>query len=180
MFSSDVNNNQRYRRSVSFNSLSPTPNYHSSNNTDPSLAQALQGPLAAPAGWRSQVIHSNFSSSTNNLANDYEHCDTANTYDNTHYNQTSSNITHNNNRYIDTPYNENSFHQEQQQNNVIHSVGHQQQPPLIVRRQLPNNLVTYQQNVSVRYLKPPSPPPPGPLIIRKYKNYFDINFFSFY
>ena len=37
-------------------------------------------------------------------------------------------------------------------------------PQIIVR---PNpDQVTYQQNVSVRYLVPPTPPPPGPLIIR--------------
>ncbi|CAF4649538.1 unnamed protein product, partial [Rotaria socialis] len=37
-------------------------------------------------------------------------------------------------------------------------------PQVIVK---PNpDQVTYQQNVSVRYLVPPTPPPPGPLIIR--------------
>ncbi|CAM2710347.1 unnamed protein product [Rotaria socialis] len=38
-------------------------------------------------------------------------------------------------------------------------------PQVIVK---PNpDQVTYQQNVSVRYLVPPTPPPPGPLIIRE-------------
>jgi hypothetical protein len=37
--------------------------------------------------------------------------------------------------------------------------------PEIITKSNPNH-VTYQQNVSVRYLVPPTPPPPGPLIIR--------------
>lgn len=49
---------------------------------------------------------------------------------------------------------------------IIRRVEQAQIPPLIVHRKLPNNLVTYQQNVSVRYLQPPPLPPPGPLIIR--------------
>lgn len=40
-------------------------------------------------------------------------------------------------------------------------------PPIVLHRKMPNNQVTYQQNVSVRYLQPPTPPPPGPIIIRK-------------
>lgn len=49
---------------------------------------------------------------------------------------------------------------------IIRRVEQAQIPPVIVHRKLPNNLVTYQQNVSVRYLQPPPLPPPGPLIIR--------------
>jgi hypothetical protein len=37
--------------------------------------------------------------------------------------------------------------------------------PEVVMKSNPDHL-TYQQNVSVRYLVPPTPPPPGPLIIR--------------
>lgn len=37
--------------------------------------------------------------------------------------------------------------------------------PEIIRKPNPDH-VTYQQNVSIRYLVPPTPPPPGPLIIR--------------
>ena len=37
--------------------------------------------------------------------------------------------------------------------------------PQIITQANPDHL-TYQQNVSVRYLVPPTPPPPGPLIIR--------------
>lgn len=43
------------------------------------------------------------------------------------------------------------------------------QPPMVVRKKLANDTVTYTQNVSVRYLQPPTPPPPGPIIIRKAK-----------
>jgi hypothetical protein len=39
------------------------------------------------------------------------------------------------------------------------------QNPEIITRSNPDH-ITYQQNVSVRYLVPPTPPPPGPLIIR--------------
>ncbi|CAF1114019.1 unnamed protein product, partial [Didymodactylos carnosus] len=49
----------------------------------------------------------------------------------------------------------------------IRNLVHSQQPPLIIRKHLPNDLVTYKQNVSVRFLKPPTPPPPGPVIIRE-------------
>ena len=38
--------------------------------------------------------------------------------------------------------------------------------------------VTYQQNVSIRYLVPPTPPPPGPLIIRGMTtSYMNISYF---
>ena len=49
---------------------------------------------------------------------------------------------------------------------IIRRVEQAQVPPVIVRRKLPNNLVTYQQNIAVKYLQPPPLPPPGPLIIR--------------
>ncbi|CAF3617693.1 unnamed protein product [Rotaria socialis] len=41
------------------------------------------------------------------------------------------------------------------------------EPPVVVRKKLLNDTVTYRQNVSVRYLQPPTPPPPGPIIIRE-------------
>jgi hypothetical protein len=44
--------------------------------------------------------------------------------------------------------------------------------PEIITKPNPDH-ITYQQNVSVRYLVPPTPPPPGPLIIRG-RNYFHI------
>ncbi|CAF3646486.1 unnamed protein product [Rotaria sp. Silwood1] len=40
-------------------------------------------------------------------------------------------------------------------------------PPIVIRKNEPNNTVTYKQNVSVRYLQPPTPPPHGPIIIRE-------------
>ncbi len=45
--------------------------------------------------------------------------------------------------------------------------------PEIITKSNPDH-VTYQQNVSVRYLVPPTPPPPGPLIIRG-TNFSDFN-----
>jgi hypothetical protein len=45
--------------------------------------------------------------------------------------------------------------------------------PEIITKPSPDH-ITYQQNVSVRYLIPPTPPPPGPLIIRG-TNYSHFN-----
>jgi hypothetical protein len=60
-----------------------------------------------------------------------------------------------------------TFISQAQQQSLIENIEHQQPPPLIIHKKLPNNQVTYQQNVSLKYLQPPSPPPPGPIIIRK-------------
>jgi hypothetical protein len=38
--------------------------------------------------------------------------------------------------------------------------------PQIIRKHA-NDAVTYKQEVAVRYLRPPTPPPPGPLIIKE-------------
>ena len=59
-----------------------------------------------------------------------------------------------------------SAHTTEEEHEIIRRIEHQQPPPMIVHRKLANNLVTYQQNISVRYLRPPTPPAPGPLIIR--------------
>lgn len=40
--------------------------------------------------------------------------------------------------------------------------------PQIIRKHA-NDAVTYKQEVAVRYLRPPTPPPPGPLIIKEVK-----------
>ena len=65
-----------------------------------------------------------------------------------------------------------------------HPDAHNDPHPEIITKPNPNP-VTYQQNISVRYLVPPTPPPPGPLIIRG-KNLLllrqkktDCNLFSF-
>lgn len=42
---------------------------------------------------------------------------------------------------------------------------HRDLNPQIITKPNPDQ-ITYQQNISVRYLVPPTPPPPGPLIIR--------------
>lgn len=128
----------------------------------------LPGPLAAPAGWRSQVIHSDWDSLGTNdaivnrstgyhLANQRIRSRSADNF--IGYNHGSIN---------------NEFHRtqmpsltQQQQRNIVRTVETQYPPPVLVRKTLPNNQVTYQQNISVRYLQPPTPPPPGPLIIRK-------------
>ena len=38
--------------------------------------------------------------------------------------------------------------------------------PQIIRKNA-NDAVTYKQEVAVRYLRPPTPPPPGPLVIKE-------------
>jgi hypothetical protein len=186
------------------NFTSSSPMNSSSTNVDAILAQSLPGALSAPAGWRSEIASSVSSTATHtgvNLNNSYEGYNTANTFNSAQFNQIPSPVINDRTAYLSTPIDESSVHQQQyglvhqqQQQNTIHNVEHQQQtelthqqqqniihrveqqqpPPLIVRKTLPNNLVTYKQNVSVRYLQPPTPPPPGPLIIRKNK------YFCFY
>jgi len=39
--------------------------------------------------------------------------------------------------------------------------------PIIIRKQIPIEAPTYKQQVIVRYLRPPTPPSPGPLIIKE-------------
>ncbi|CAF0844539.1 unnamed protein product [Adineta steineri] len=39
--------------------------------------------------------------------------------------------------------------------------------PIIIRKQIPVEMPTYKQQVIVRYLRPPTPPSPGPLIIKE-------------
>lgn len=41
--------------------------------------------------------------------------------------------------------------------------------PQIIKKHA-NDAVTYKQEVAVRYLRPPTPPPPGPLIIKEVRN----------
>lgn len=41
--------------------------------------------------------------------------------------------------------------------------------PQLIRKQA-NDAVTYKQEVAVRYLRPPTPPPPGPLIIKEVRS----------
>ena len=162
-------------------------------NVLPRLIPTLPGPLAAPLGWRSEIIDSN-----SPLPPGIE-INTAN-YGGYHVTNTSrinqipsglvrSSTVYGNNlvNYQRQPiqYQQQQQQQqrnvvnyvghqhlqpvltEQQQRNIVNMVEHQQPPPLFVRKRLPNNEVTYKQNVSVRYLQPPTPPPPGPLIIRK-------------
>lgn len=51
--------------------------------------------------------------------------------------------------------------------------------PQIIRKHA-NDAVTYKQEVAVRYLRPPTPPPPGPLIIKEVRRtklfLFNISF----
>jgi len=170
--------------------VSSTPINSITTKTDLIIAQSLPAPLAAPVGWRSLVIdpntpleidneiniintNNNFQgSNTNNdyqgynTNNNYQKYNKINTFNTTKLSQSSS-------EYLNASINENAIQgyeskfTDQQQRNIVNTVEHQHPPPLIVRKTLPNNLVTYKQNVSVRYLKPPTPPPPGPLIIRK-------------
>jgi len=39
--------------------------------------------------------------------------------------------------------------------------------PIIIRKQIPVEMPTYKQQVIVRYLRPPTPPEPGPLIVKE-------------
>jgi hypothetical protein len=181
-------------------------NEWSTNNelppTDSILAQALPSALAAPHGWRSEVLDSSSPIptdlgtdliNTNSSAYErHEEYKTLSTNDAPPIIFSSSNevnrlineipsATVNGNEYNNTISDE-SYIQEhktyltkQQQSNIITNSLDQQEPPIVLRKTLPNNTVTYQQNVSVRYLQPPTPPPPGPIIIRK--KFFLMKFF---
>ncbi|CAF0949062.1 unnamed protein product [Adineta steineri] len=260
MISSDVNTYQSQtndNQHVLSNLISSTSINPIQTNAESILMRALPAPLAAPAGWRSEIIHSNSPiptdtainlSSTNTsyqndldgpykiinttrtdqlssgyIGNSNEYLSTSvggnvsqqgnswssgNAYvdgyastggnilqqgnswkgGNTYVDERASiggNITQRGNTYIDEHASiggnisqhgntwtggnilnrTNTVLTQQQQQNIINTVEHQN--PLIIRKTLPNNTVTYQQNVSVRYLQPPTPPPPGPIIIRE-------------
>ncbi len=142
-----------------------------SNRTDSQLIPTLPPLLAAPVGWRSEIIDSNSPIPTDIEinANNYGGSNITNTYKTSQINQIPSTFLSNNTAYTNTSVNhqQQSILTEQQQRNIVNIVEHQHPPPLLIRKTLPNNQVTYKQNISVRYLKPPTPPPPGPLIIRK-------------
>ncbi|CAF0825887.1 unnamed protein product [Adineta ricciae] len=63
--------------------------------------------------------------------------------------------------------NTNPMLSEYQQVLQTHSDVHIDPNPEIVTQPNPEQPITYEQNISVRYLVPPTPPPPGPLIIRE-------------
>jgi hypothetical protein len=179
MLSSEINIRQWPASGVSMGSLK--------RQTESIQTHRLSGPLAPPAGWSSVIIHSNSPILTDDgvdlINTEYNISNTS------VINQIPSGLTSNNTEYYNASINENSFHQqqsfladqqelfltdqqqsfltEQQTKNIVNIVENQHPPPLVVRKTLPNNLVTYKQNISVRYLQPPTPPPSGPIIIRK-------------
>lgn len=97
---------------------------------------------------------------TANLSNTY------NEYNTSGFNQSAT-------EFLNTSLNTNLSSQnqrvytDQEQRHIINTIETQHPPPVFLRKKLPNNAVTYKQNVSLRYLRPPTPPPPGPLIIRE-------------
>ena len=224
MISSDINAYQSQETSdntyAASNFISSAPTNQITTHAESIALQALPGPLAAPVGWRSQIIHSNspiftdeerrlLESKTTYSSNYSEYNTNAGVFNASAVNRFSAGYSGNSNEYrnrslsgnratgghVTFANNEsvaenalalrdrsiennalvttNSYHDnrtvltDRQQHDIIQRVEHQQPPPLIVRKTLPNNTVTYRQNVSVRYLQPPTPPPPGPLIIRK-------------
>ena len=145
--------------------------------------QTLPASLTAPPESHSTIIHSDSSISVgtetsqikkhNISVDNYQNYCTTNTNNNSPIKKISSGIKSYTNEYINTSIYENSAHRqqptltEQTQEKIIREVEHQDPPPIVIRKTLPNNTVTYKQNVSIRYLKPPAPPSPGPIIIRK-------------
>ena len=130
------------------------------------VTDVLPSSLATPAGWRSEILQSDLPFSTTTTSSDAFQTNTE--YHSTNYvdeysTQIPRTFSTSSNQYVNTST-ENISLDEQE---IIRRVETQQEPPLVVRKQLPNNLVTYQQNISLRYLQPPPPPPPGPIIIRK-------------
>ncbi|CAF0842703.1 unnamed protein product [Adineta ricciae] len=224
MISSDINTYQTQETDdntyVASNFISSAPANRITTHAESIVFQALPAPLAAPVGWRSQIIHSNspvftdeerrlLESKTTYSSNYSEYNTNAGVFNASAVNRFSAGYTGNSDEYTSTSLSKNRatgghvtfannesvaenalaltdrsvennalvttnrYHDnqtvltERQQHDIIQRVEHQQPPPLIVRKSLPNNTVTYRQNVSVRYLQPPTPPPPGPLIIRE-------------
>jgi len=158
------------------------------------LSQALKGPLVPPAGWRSELVHS-ASSTSNESETDlintntsffekHEEYETLNTTDappiifsstkeeNRIVNEIPSTTifpsttvsSDSTNEYFNASICEGSIQEEK-----TFITTDQQPEPIILHKTLPNNTVTYKQNISVRYLQPPTPPPPEPIIIRNKK-----------
>ncbi|UJR27899.1 hypothetical protein I4U23_009161 [Adineta vaga] len=68
---------------------------------------------------------------------------------------------------IDNNNDNNSILSEYKQVLHTHPDVHNDPNPEIVSQTNPERPITYEQNISLRYLIPPTPPPPGPLIIRE-------------
>lgn len=166
--------------------------------TESILAQALPGSLAAPSGWRSEVIDGTSSplpddisaeliNTNSNAFEKHEEYRTLKTSDappmifsSTHQTNRTVNeipvssqlpprtIKRSNSALFTNAINESyQTYVGKDQKNILTQHLDQELPPVILHKTLPNNTVTYEQNVSVRYLQPPTPPPPGPIIIRK-------------
>ena len=166
--------------------------------TESILAQALPGSLAAPAGWRSEILDGSSSplpdeisgELTNTHSNAFEKHDEYRTlktsdappiiFSSTHQTHRTVNeipsshrlppriVNRSNSTLITNEANDSyrTYIGKDQENILMQNLD-QELPPVILHKTLPNNTVTYEQNVSVRYLQPPTPPPPGPIIIRK-------------
>lgn len=133
--------------------------------TERNFIPTLPGSLAAPVGWRSEVVHSNSPILTDNvIVNNSEAYNRNNAFATQHV---SSAVVNDHAAIHGQFYRQDPLLTQQQQRNIVRRVETQYPPPVVLRKTLPNNQVTYQQNVLVRYLQPPTPPPPGPLIIRK-------------
>lgn len=167
------------------------------STSDSILKQSLPAALAAPAGWRSEVVQS--SSTTNsqlnqmqtNLVDRHDEYTTMNSYDAPPMIYSSTSEAH---RAVDeipstailssrtfspkydygqatlnsnTIRERNDYISENQSTSILQNTNTEQPPPLVLHKKLANDQITYQQNISVKYLQPPTPPPPGPIIIRE-------------
>ena len=126
------------------------------------VTRVLPPSLSTPTGWRSEIIQS--SASALATSTDYHSTDYVNQYSTM---KSSTPIPLPRSSSSDQYVNSSATNISLEEQAIIKRVENQQEPPLVVHKQLPNNLVTYQQNISLRYLQPPTPPPPGPIIIRK-------------
>ena len=133
------------------------------------VTQVLPSSLGTPAGWRSEIIQSGASASAATSNHDfltetgYHSTNYVDQYPTTNSTQIPAARRTSSNQYVNSYATDMSLEEQA----IIKRVENEQEAPLVVHKQLPNNLVTYQQNISLRYLQPPTPPPPGPIIIRK-------------
>ncbi|CAF0777803.1 unnamed protein product [Adineta steineri] len=168
-------------------------NSNLSSGTDLQFHPVLSGKLAAPSGWRNESVPSSLSplsddtDSYRNCSEKHEHYKTLNTCDgppmifsstdeiNEVINEKPSSkhlrsISFND--YNDTSIENNPCQERktvltEEQRTAINSIDNCKIPPVVVHKKLANNIVKYNQRITVRYLQPPTPPPPGPIIIRE-------------
>lgn len=161
------------------------------SSTDAILHQAIPETLATPKGWHSEFLQASSAEFDNaqasNAAQWYnndtisqeqqENFSSLNVDDGpptllSSYNETNEYSSGNTGTSLnisssEQPLPEKTVKLTAEQRAAIANIDSQQPPPLVIRKHSTEAPMNYVQNVSIRYLQPPTPPLPGPIIIRK-------------